>query len=303
MNRYPVILFAVIFSILSGCQTGHSGPDKVTGYDFTSPDRTVILPAILHEISGLTFIDSTTVACIQDEKGILFIYDLASDEIQRQVTFFSKGDYEGITRVGDTIFVLKSDGILYEIADYKSDSITVLVCPTGISAKDNEGLCYDKYKNRLLIAPKENPLKGPGSKDRRIIYDFSLITMKLTDEPAYSFNIETLKEFAASNRIYLPLKNKKKGLSTKPVLKFRPSGISIHPLTKDIYLLSSEDYMLFVFNYEGGIKNIFLLNPLLFRQPEGITFLENGDLLISNEGQSKSPATLLRFNYHQEVIK
>jgi hypothetical protein len=61
--------------------------------------------------------------------------------------------------------------------------------------------------------------------------------------------------------------------------------------------------MLFVFNYEGGIKNIFLLNPLLFRQPEGITFLENGDLLISNEGQSKSPATLLRFNYHQEVIK
>jgi hypothetical protein len=40
------------------------------------------------------------------------------------------------------------------------------------------------------------------------------------------------------------------------------------------------------------------LNPDLFNQPEGITFMKNGDLFISNEGKKKSP-TLVRFNYNQ----
>jgi hypothetical protein len=38
------------------------------------------------------------------------------------------------------------------------------------------------------------------------------------------------------------------------------------------------------------------LNPELFNQPEGIAFLNNGDMLISNEG-GPGNATLLRFNY------
>jgi len=303
MNRYPVILFIFITAFLSGCPAKHASPDNLTGYDLTYSDRTEILPGILHEISGITFINSTTIGCIQDEKGILFIYDLASNEIQRQVTFFSNGDYEGIARVGDTIYVLRSDGTLYEIAGYNTDSIVVEPVPTGITAKDSEGVCYDKDRHRLLIAPKENPLRGPGSKDSRIIYDFNLKTMKLADEPAYDFSIEALKDFATGNKVMLPLKSKKKKQSAEPVLKFRPSAICIHPLTKDIYVLSSEDYMLFVFSTLGVIKNLFLLNPLVFRQPEGITFLENGDMLISNEGQSKTPATLLRFNYHPKTTR
>jgi uncharacterized protein YjiK len=231
----------------------------------------------------------------------MFIYDLGANEILKQVNFFSSGDYEGIARVDDTVYVLKSEGTLYKIEDYRSDSITVLVYPTGITAKDSEGLCYDKDNNRLLIAPKENPLRGEGSKDFRIIYDFDLKTMKLKDEPAYTFSIDTLKRFAANNRVTLPVKSKKKKKPAEPVLRFRPSAICIHPLTKDVYLLSSEDFMLFIFGNKGEIKNIFLLNPLLFSQPEGIAFLKNGDLLISNEGQSKTPAILLRFNYHSNL--
>jgi hypothetical protein len=43
-----------------------------------------------------------------------------------------------------------------------------------------------------------------------------------------------------------------------------------------------------------------ILNMGLFNQPEGITFMENGDLLISNEGQGKGPATLRRFGFNPE---
>ena len=56
--------------------------------------------------------------------------------------------------------------------------------------------------------------------------------------------------------------------------------------------------MLFVFDMNGTIEYMEKLNPDIFNQPEGITFLKNGDMLISNEGQNKNP-TLLRFNYNR----
>jgi hypothetical protein len=49
----------------------------------------------------------------------------------------------------------------------------------------------------------------------------------------------------------------------------------------------------------GEIENIERLNPSLFSNAEGIAFFENGDMLITNEGQNKS-ATLLRFNYKKK---
>jgi hypothetical protein len=63
-------------------------------------------------------------------------------------------------------------------------------------------------------------------------------------------------------------------------------------------LLSAADYLLFVFNIDGSIENIETLNPVIFNKAEGITFFENCDMLITNEGQDKKP-TLLRFNYRK----
>ena len=46
----------------------------------------------------------------------------------------------------------------------------------------------------------------------------------------------------------------------------------------------------------GDIEHIEQLNPTMFNKAEGITFYENGDMLITNEGQDKKP-TLLFFKY------
>jgi|APIni6443716594_1056825.scaffolds.fasta_scaffold49351_2 uncharacterized protein YjiK len=293
-------IIAVVIIILSGCKTSQPKIQRTAGYNFNSPDAAIALTDILHEISGITFLDSNTLVCVQDENGILFFYDITKRKIISQKNFSGKGDFEGIARAEDTIYVLRSDGILYEIADFKSDNPIVTSFNTDIPSKDNEGLCYDNKSNRLLIACKEKTGKGDLSKDNRYIFGFDLSSKKLIGEPVLTFDVDWLKEYAKANNIKLPLKNTKKGLAVEPDLKFHASGIAIHPLTGKIYLLSADDHLLFIFDNAGIVGQIIRLNPTQLYQPEGITFLENGDLLISTEGAGKGPAGLIRFNYKPE---
>ena len=290
---------AIVFLIVSGCRTTPTNGKTITDYNLASPDVSIILPGILHEISGLTYIDSTSVACIQDEKGILFVYDLIKKEIINQYPFHSKGDYEGIARVDKTIYVLRSDGNIFGISDYESENSVVTNYHTGIPAKNNEGLCYDKSNNRLLVACKGISAKGSGHKDKRVIYGFDLISKTLTKKPVFEFDIKAIKEFALNKEVKLRKKTKKKGRVAEPMIRFETSDIGIHPLTGKLFLLSSTDHLMFIFDMNGSIEQIEELSPGLFIQPEGITFFENGDLLISNEGKNRN-ATLLRFNYRQK---
>jgi len=279
--------------VLMACNATGTNYEKKTGYNLTSPDITFILPDTLHEVSGLTYIDSTSFACIQDENGILFIYDVVNNKIKKQSTFNIDGDYEDVARVDKTMYVLRSDGTLFEISDYKSNDFKLTSYATGIPSNNNEGLCYDRENHRLLIASKGKIGKGPEFKDKRVIYGFDLKTKKLTDKPVFDFDLTAIKQFALINNVDLPTRTK--GKIKEPDIKFRTSAICIHPLTKKLFLLSADDYLLFIFNMKGNIEHIELLNPSLFNKAEGITFFENGDMLITNEGQAKKP-TLLRFN-------
>jgi hypothetical protein len=107
----------------------------------------------------------------------------------------------------------------------------------------------------------------------------------------YSFDVQAIKKFANDKDGNVHAGSKKKGEAGD--IKFLPSAIALHPITKDLYLISAVDHLLFVFE-DGSLKHIEKLDHKIFNQPEGITFLKNGDMLISNEGQT---ATLLRFNY------
>ena len=64
--------------------------------------------------------------------------------------------------------------------------------------------------NRLLIACKEKVSKGSGAKDNRYIYGFDLNSKTLIEEPAYTFDIQDLIDFAEKNNVDLPVKTKKK---------------------------------------------------------------------------------------------
>lgn len=300
MKSCLLVVVAAFILILSGCKTSQLKTQRTAGYNFKTPDAAIVMPDVLHEISGITLLDSNTLVCVQDENGILFFYDITKKGVISQKDFSGKGDYEGIARVGDTIYVLRSDGTLFEIADFKSDNAKVTSFATDIPSKDNEGLCFDKESNRLLIACKEKTGKGDLSKDNRYIFGFDLSSKKLIGDPVFTFDVDRLKEYAKANNIELPLKNANKGLAVEPDLKFHASGIAVHPLTNKVYLLSADDFMLFIFDKSGTVGQMIRLNRALLPQPEGITFLENGDLLISTEGAGRGPSGLIRFNYQAE---
>ncbi|MCU0377268.1 MAG: SdiA-regulated domain-containing protein [Bacteroidales bacterium] len=261
---------------------------KATGYNLSEPDRVIKLPPVLHEVSGIALIDSTSVACVQDENGVIFVVDLIKGEIRDQIFFHYPGDYEGLTRVGEVFYVLRSDGVLFRVLPEGSSGSLKKSYSVGIPPHNNEGLCYDRKNNRLLVVPKHNPGKESENDGKHPVYGFDLRSETLLNKPVLELNLKEIKKFAADNNI------KSSGDDNK--IRIRPSAVGIHPLTNDLYVLSASTGMLFVFDVNGRIKQIEKLDKDIFNMPEGISFFENGDMLISNEGRNKAPA-ILRFNY------
>ena len=292
-----LFFFINIFSFSDQSDNMRANSTISIGYNLSAPDRIYVLPEALQEISGLTELDSSTIACIQDEYETVFIYDINKNQIISQFNFGYSGDFEGIARVDKTLYILRSDGVLSEITNFESDKFKRSTFSTGIPWKDNEGICYDQINNRLLIAPKETPGKDSENKKERFIYGYNLTSKKFIENPVFRFDLSVIERFALENKIKVPLKNKKKGKKEEPDIKFQISAIDINPITGRLFVLSSHDKLLFVFNINNDIEYMERLNPDLFNQPEGITFMKNGDLYISNEGKKKSP-TLVRFNYN-----
>ncbi|MBK9193274.1 MAG: SdiA-regulated domain-containing protein [Crocinitomicaceae bacterium] len=242
-----------------------------TNYDFNNPDLKIELPDELYEISGLTDVSYDQIACVQDEKGSIFIFDFLAGRIEQEIVFSDAGDYEGLTRVGNTLYVLASNGHLYETnlkRKRKTKSYQL-----NLPAADNEGLCYDEKNNRLLIAPKSKIGKGSEFKDLRAVYIFNLDTKQMEMEPLFYFRISEINQIALT-----------KNNSMNGIKNFRPSSIAVHPVTQEIYILSAEDFAISVFNQKGSLKDVYLLDKKLYPKPEGITFLKDNSMVITNEG-------------------
>lgn len=276
---FQLIVFISFFSFTSVLRS--------QSYDYTNPTKIITLPAVLREISDITVINNNLIACVQDEKGILFKYNLKKNAIANQDSFYIDGDYEGIAKVGNDIFVLRGDGAILEIKNGVKGRREVQLHQTNIPATNNEGLCYDAANNYLLIACKSRTLNDTNTRDKRMIYAFNLSTKKLLPEPVFEIYIPQIKKYVAEK---YEMAN-----AMADAIKFKPSAIAIHPITKKLYLLSASGYLLCVFN-KGVLESAERLNPVNFNKAEGISFLKNGDMLISNEGQLGN-ATLLLFKY------
>lgn len=254
--------------------------DDCAFYNLKEPNEVWKLPKVLNEISGISLLTQEKIICVNDEQGKLFIYDLKNKTIAKKIPFAKKGDYEDVAIKGNTAFVLRSDGTIFEISNF-SNTFTTIENKTFLRKKDDaEGLFFDEDNNRLLIVCKGNS-NNKNDNYTRLVYEFMLKDNHLNSAPVLTVSQNEI------NKTY-NLKN-----------IVAPSGIAIHPISKNIFILSSVNKILAEYTQDGKLQKIYSLNYPHFQQPEGISFDKNGDLFISNEAK-KDKSNILKFNYtHQ----
>jgi len=283
-----MLALTILLALMSFCKSPDI-PFKKGLYNLGNPDHRYLMPASLEEISGISWTGKGTLACIQDEDGIVYCYGLKEEKVVSEVKFGKDGDYEDISVVKNTAYVLKSNGHIYRVKNFKKNEIKVKRYKTPLSSKnDVEGMVYDSSENQLLIACKGSPSieKGNPHKGYRAVYSFDLEKKQLLEKPVYLIDLRKIEGYKdqgnftqASSKLVQIL-----GI-TDPYGNFRPSGLAIHPLTDEIYMISSVGKLLVVLDRNGYILGVHALDPNLFRQPEGICFSPEGDLYISNEGR------------------
>lgn len=247
-------------------------PPNALPYEFDRPSRSFVLPDELVEISGLTVLPEGHLATIQDEDGIVYVLSPDSGAVEARLPFGEKGDYEGITWLGDRGYVLRSDGTVVELTGSISDMRQVATHETPLHRKnDAEGLGFDRVRGRLLIACKDDPGSGLGD-DQRAIYSFDPVRGELSSEPAYVIDRKEVEKYLYRGET------------------FKPSGIAVHPGSGDVYVLSALSQAIAVLAGEGGgLKAVQPLQKDVFEQPEGLAFLPNGTLYIASEGEVGPP--------------
>lgn len=269
-------LLLLSLSLFFGCGNKSSKADTeanvseaaVIPYNLNKPSQKYILPKSLDEISGLSFYKDHQLACVNDEEGRVFMYDYQKEAVVDKIKFGKAGDYEGVEVVDNEVFVLKSNGMVhgFKIGEAFERDIDC----THPDVKEYEGLSYDPKKKYLLLAAKE---RVKSKDDIKMIY-------------AYSLTSKTFFKY-----IGIPEAKVKGDNGNKD---FKPSGIAIHPLNRDIYILASQGKKLLVLADDGHKKALISLDPSLYRQPEGICFSPQGELFIASEGAGQA-GYILRF--------
>jgi len=287
MNNYIIYTLLVLSYLLIGCQTKETSREqaKVNAnviqlpYDLGNPDEKKTLKKKLNEISALEYIGNDKLATVQDEKGTIYILSNYGDAIIEEIKFAGKGDFEGLTRVEDRYFAVRSDGKIYDIQLREGEDPIVQKYETPLGTKnDVEGVCYRKNDNELLVLCKEEGGIGSESiKGKKAIYAFNLSNYQLSEKPKFLIDVKAVNERVGNHA----------------KAHFKPSGMAINPFTNDLFIVTSVGKLLIVLGSNGDLKEVVKLSEKKFKQPEGVAFDDHGNLYISNEGREGKPNILL----------
>ncbi|MCM4157355.1 hypothetical protein [Gramella sp. AN32] len=278
MNKWAIgIIFTVILLALA-----IYGLYEMKDVDFDDFEKTYeivnkwTLPNELEEISAIAWLGNNKIACVQDEDGIIYTYDLNSAKIIAQTEFYGEGDYEGMTLLNNEFYITESDGQLYRIATLDSATYKPEVIETDFDyTNDIEGLT-SLAPGKLLFSVKgknfadeEDNYKG--------LYEYDIQSRKLDSTPKIKITL-TIEDFEK--------------ISGAPGKELSPSDIAVHPTTGNLYILDGEHPKLIIIDTSGKLLKYHLLDPEEFFLPEGICFTPNGRMFISNEGKGGDPNIL-----------
>ncbi|MEO7802782.1 MAG: SdiA-regulated domain-containing protein [Ginsengibacter sp.] len=252
-------------------------------YDLSKPEKKWILNDTLDEISGIAWVDADHLLAIEDLRPNLYLLNLQdSATIEKTVPFKrmskNKFDIEDVAINGKTAYALWSHGTIYRIDNWEGNKkVQELKMP--LSKKNNtEGLCFDPVSEQLLIACKD---------------DAGLITEKKSTKAVYAYDLSATKMIVKPK--FLIVKKDFEKISQEKI-DFNPSAIAVHPITHDIYMLSTKDSKCLArYSYDGQFKDVELFDRKMVPQPEGLCFAPDGTMYVSTEAKDNMPAAIYKF--------
>ena len=221
----------------------------------------------LREISGLAASPEGNVFAHDDEHGIVYQIEPRSGDLLKAFALGDptiKGDFEGIALVDDRLFLVNSDGRLFETREGEDGKRTLYnTYGTGIGRRcEAEGLAFEPSDRTLWIickTPRDNELE-----DHIVIFRWSVDT----------------REMARDSLLKIPTESLTDALSTR---RIRPSGLERHPSGHYIIVAAAESVVIEI-TREGAVVDAVTLPKRSHRQVEGITFLPDGQLVMADEG-------------------
>ena len=276
MYQLKLTIFIAFFSVFFfSCNTKAQKEkfENTETFDFVSP-KIINLPQALDEISGIAYYPKdTSIFAIIDEDGLLFKVSLNRPDEVKEWRFDKQRDFEDIVFLDSTFYVMVSNGDLDKIT-FDGDKIAVAkVDFPNASKKVNEfeSMYFSADSNRLIMLCKQCE---DDKKSTLSSYYFS--------DSAHQFvNYQTME----TEPLFQKIGSKKE--------KIKPSAAAINPLTKELYVLCSVNKIIYIQDPQGKIKDVIKLDPKIYKQPEGMAFTPEGDLIISNEVYLEGYGTLL----------
>lgn len=270
-------LLLLLFTCFSSCQLLWS-PNTPKAYVLPRPKK-MILDKKLNEVSGLFYLpNENAMISVADDKQK--IYRITQDGAVNHYFKEDVGpqeDYEDVVKVDSTVYVLISSGIIVAVKPTDSGLLTNRYPFWSTEKNDFETLYYDPDSKGLIMLCKK--CESERGQNIRTAYRFDLAGKRFETTPFYTIS---------SKAVQANLKDGK--------VDFEPSAAAIHPLEKQVYILSSAGNLLVIADLKGTVRHVYRLNPSLYPQAEGIAFAPNGDMYMTNEAKLGKP-TLLHIPY------
>ena len=227
-----------------------------------------VLPQELREISGLALTTDGRVLAHGDEDGEVWEIDYRRGVLTKKFSLGErriKGDFEGITIANGVVFMLASNGKIYEFREGANGShVAYTILDTGLKPQcEFEGVAFDPAINALLLACKhvhDKQIQGA-----IVIYRWSLV---VTDSAS------------RLTRMIVPVDSV---LEANRWKNLHPSDITIDPLTGNYVIVASLEKALISITPAGALVFVRPL-PASHPQPEGVAITKDGILLVSDEG-------------------
>src|SRR5690606_26184362 len=209
------------------------------------PSQYIELPEELDEISGLEQFGKDKLICINDEVGTVYVIDVNSSSIVQQINFREKGDFEGIASDGQMIYVITSDGHLYEINFNKN--LQPNKYQIDIEGEEIESLSY--HQGKIYTTTKELE-----DAQEMIVYTLDPENLNAKPQQAFSIQLETIKSYLAKDEGESILKEFTKFISGDEIYNFiRPSGLTFDHKTGHMLILSHHNRFLLEVDSNGAL--------------------------------------------------